>query len=360
MSDSMPTALHFVLLVFAGWVNREQQKVVEYLLEENRILREQLGGRRLRLDDNQRRRLAIKGKAVGSKVLGHIAGIVTPDTILRWYRRLVAKKYDGSKKRGPGRPRTTTDVVELVVTMARANPTWGYTRIRDALAHLGHDIGRNTIKRILRDHGLEPAPERGKRTTWKTFLATHWETIAAADFFTVEVLTFHGLVRYVVFFVIDLSSRKVEIAGITSQPDGKWMQQLGRNLTDPFDGFLKDARYLILDRDPLYTEAFRRLLTESGCKVVRLPARSPNLNAFAERFVLTVRSECLDKIVPLGERHLRETLRSFIEHYHRERHHQGLDGQLVAPTADEGGVTGPVQCRQRLGGLLNYYYRDAA
>lgn len=244
--------------------------------------------------------------------------------------------------------------------MAKSNPSWGYTRIRDALTHLGHDIGRNTIKRILCDHGIEPAPERGKHTTWKTFLSSHWGTIAAADFFTVEVLTWHGLVRHVVFFVIDLSTRKVEIAGITSQPNGSWMQQIGRNLTDAFDGFLRNTRYLILDRDPLYTDAFRGLLADSGCKVVRLPARSPDLNAFAERFVLTVRSECLDKIVPLGERHLRETLKSFIEHYHRERHHQGLDGQLIAPIADEAGTTGPVKCRQRLGGLLSFYYREAA
>ena len=129
-------ALTFLLLVFGGWVNRSQQKVIDYLLEENRVLREQLGGRRIRLDDNQRRRLAIKGKAVGQKILGQIASIVTPDTILRWYRRLVAKKYDGSKKGRPGRPRTKTDIVELVVTMARDNPTWGYTRIRDAFGIL--------------------------------------------------------------------------------------------------------------------------------------------------------------------------------------------------------------------------------
>jgi hypothetical protein len=154
-------ALTFLLLVFGGWVNRSQQRVIDYLLEENRVLREQLGSRRIRLDDNQRRRLAIKGKAVGRKILVQIASIVTPDTILRWYRRLVAKKYDGSKKRFPGRPRTKKDIVELVLTVAKDNPTWGYTRIRDALSHLCHDIGRNTIKRILLEHGIEPAPERG-------------------------------------------------------------------------------------------------------------------------------------------------------------------------------------------------------
>src|SRR5262249_52217259 len=164
-----------------------------------------------------------------------IAGIVTPDTILRWYRTLVAKKYDGSHGRRPGRPRTKADLAALVVRMATENPTWGYTRIRGGLKGLGHDVARNTIKAILRDHGIEPAPERGANTRWKTFLAAHWDGLAAADFFTVEVLTIRGLVRYVVFFVMTLKTRAVEIAGITRQPDEAWMTQVARNLTDAGD-----------------------------------------------------------------------------------------------------------------------------
>jgi hypothetical protein len=198
----------------------------------------------------------VKGKVLGRRRLADIAGIVTPDTILRWYRRLVAKKYDGSKARCLGRPRTKSDIAALVVRMATENPTWGYTRIRGGLKHAGHDVGRNTIKAILQDHGIEPAPERGAKTSWKTFLAMHWEGLAAADFFTVEVLTLRGLVRYVVFFVMKLQTRTVEIAGITSEPDGAWMTQLARNLTDTGDGFLRGAQYIILDRDPLYTTRF--------------------------------------------------------------------------------------------------------
>ncbi len=357
---TMPPILRFLLLVFSGWVNRQQQEVIEYLRVENQVLREQLGDRRLRLTNAQRRRLAVKGKALDRKVLREFASIVTPDTILRWYRQLVARKYDGSKKRGAGRPPTKTDIGELVVTMANDNPSWGYTRMRGALAHLGHELGRNTIKRILCDHGIEPAPERRKRIPWKTFLKAHWGTIAAADFFTVEVLTTSGLVRYFVFFVIELQTRKVEIAGITANPHGRWMQQIGRNLTDAVDGFLMGKRYLILDRDPLYTAAFRQLLAGSGCKVVRLPARSPNLNAYAERFVLSVKSECLDKIVPLSECHLRESLRDFIEHYHHERPHQGLGNRLVQADPLDAVCTGPMMCRERLGGTLKYYYREAA
>ena len=211
-----------------------------------------------------------------------------------------------------------------------ASPTWGYTRSRGGLKSLGHDVARNTINAILKDHGIEPAPERGTNTPWKTFLAAHGDGLVAADFFTVEVLTMGGLVRYVVFFVMKLKTRAVEIAGITSQPDEAWMTQVARNLTDVRDGFLRGVQYVILDRDPLYTTAFRRLLRDSGAKLLLLPARSPNLNAFAERFVLSVKSECLDRIVPLGEAHLRAAVSALVHHYHDERPHQGLSNDLIA------------------------------
>ena len=298
-SSSPPNALHFLLLLFSGWVNRRQLAVIDYLKEENRVLREQLGGRRLRLNDDQRRRLAVKGKALGRKVLQQMAGIVTPDTILRWYRTLVAKKVDGSKKRGRGRPRTAEEIAALLVRMAGENPTWGYTRLRDALRHLGHEVGRNTVKRILLIHGIEPAPERNRKTSWKTFIKAHLGELAAADFFTVEVLTLMGLSRTFVFFVIDIETRRVQIAGITNQPCEAWIMQIARNLTDTEDGFLRGIRYLILDRDPLYTRAFRAMLKDSGVEALRLPARSPNLNAFAERFVLSAKSECLGRIGPI-------------------------------------------------------------
>ncbi|MFH2010128.1 MAG: hypothetical protein ABI333_26255, partial [bacterium] len=219
-------------------------------LEENRVLREHLGGRRPRLNDDQRRRLASKGKALGRAALRNFAGIVTPDTIMRWYSQLIAQKYDGSKRRGPGRPRTRQHITELVITMARANPKWGYTRIRGAMRNLGYELGRTTIKRILKEAGIEPAPERGGKTLWKTFLKAHWEALAATDFFTVEVLTWFGLIRFHVLFVIGLSTRRVEIAGISRQPTAAWMIQVGRNLTDVVNGFLLDKRYLILDREP--------------------------------------------------------------------------------------------------------------
>src|SRR5262249_23889132 len=227
---------------------------------------------------------------LGRRRLAGIAGIVTPDTILRWYRTLVAKKYDGSHGRRPGRPRTKADLAALVVRLAEENPRWGYTRIRGGLKGLGHDVARNTIQAILRDHGIEPAPDRGANMPWKTFLVAHWDALAAADFFTVEVLTLRGLVRYVVVFVWKLKSRRVPIAGIVQQPDERWMMQVARNLTAAGDdGFLNGMQHTILDRDPLYTGAFRRLLQDSGVTPVVLPW-SPNLNAFAERFVESAKS----------------------------------------------------------------------
>jgi putative transposase len=341
-------------------VNRSQRDAIAYLQEENRVLREQLGGKRLLFTDRQRCRLAAKAKLIGRAGLFEISTLVTPDTLLWWYRRLIAKKYDGSKRRTVGRPRTAAEIEELILQMARENSTWGYTRIRGALYNLGHEIGRNTIKRILLGNGFDPAPLRGRTMSWETFLKAHWGAIAATDFFSVEVLTRVGLVRYFVLFVIDLKTRRVEIAGIIRQPDGEWMKQIARNLTDVDSGFLNGARYLIHDRDPLFTEGFRKILNPSGIKTVKLPARSPNLNAYAERFVRSVKSECLAKIIPLGERHLRKAVEEYTEHYHFERNHQGLDNELIEKSIDRPCVEGAVDRRERLGGILNYYHRRAA
>ena len=264
--------LQFLMLTVAGWVNRHQQEVIDYLQEENRVLREQLGGKRLRFTDVQRRRLARRAHQIGRYGLSEIATLVTPDTLLRWYRELVARKYDDSKKRGPGRPRTSAEVQRLILEMARDNPRWGYTRIQGALRNLGYEIGRNTIKRVLVENGLDPLG--GRRTTWNTFLKAHWGAIAATDFFTVEVVTWRGLVLYFVLFVIDLKTRRIEVAGISRAPDGRWMNQVARNLTDIESGFLERTRYLIHDRDPLFTEQFGRILESSGVRPVRQIGRA--------------------------------------------------------------------------------------
>jgi putative transposase len=213
---------------------------------------------------NQRRRLAVRAKGLGRKLLSELATLVTPDTLLAWHRKLIAQKYDGHDKRRPGRPRTAKDLASLVVRIAEENRTWGYRRIQGALSNLGHKIARSTIADMLRRHGIEPAPERSRKTTWKEFLTQHWELTVAADFFTFEVWTAKGLKRFLVLFFIDLSSRRVEIAGIAASANGLWMSQIGRKVTDAVDGILNGKRYLIHDRDPLFTTEFQNILASVG------------------------------------------------------------------------------------------------
>ena len=206
---------------------------------------------------------------------------------------------------------------------------------------------------------MEPAPERSRKTTWKEFLTRHWELIVAADFFTVEVWTRRGLQRFLVLFFIDLSTRRVKIAGIGAQANGLWMSQIARELSDPMDGLLLGKRYLIHDRDPLFTAEFQNMIADVGIQSVKLPPRSPNLNAYAERFVRTIKESCLDRLILFGEGSLRKVVREFVAHYHLERNHQGLDNRLITPAMSPADCHGTIQRRQRLGGMLNYYHRAA-
>lgn len=359
----MPRVLdpfRFVLVAVAGWMNQRQAQAIDYLREENRVLREQVGEKRLRFNDDQRRRLAAKANGLGRKVLAAVATLVTPETLMAWHRKLIARKYDGSQNRGPGRPRKASEVEKLVVRMAEENRGWGYRRIQGALWNLGHEIARSTIAEILQQHGIEPAPERSRKTTWKEFLTQHWELIVAADFFTVEVWTRRGLQRFVVLFFIELSSRKVAIAGIASVANGLWMSQIGRNLTDAVEGILRGNRYAIHDRDPLFTAEFLSMLADAGVKSVKLPARSPNLNAHAERFVRSIKESCLERMIFFGEDSLRNGIHHFVLHYHGERNHQGIGNRLIIPDDYHVGARGTVRRNERLGGMLNYYYRQAS
>src|SRR5438094_383988 len=350
----------FLVVSIAGWMNQRQHQVIDYLVEENRVLREQIGNRRMRFTDSQRCRLALRAKKLSRKVLAQVATIVTPQTLLAWHRKLIAKKYDGSAYRVRGRPQTATEISGLVVRMAEENRRWGYRRIQGALSNLGHILARTTIANILKRHGIEPAPERTRKTTWKEFLDRHWDQIVATDFFTVEAWTCSGLTRFVVLFFMDLSTRRVEIGGIASSANGLWMSEIARNLTDAMEGLLTGKRYLIHDRDPLYTTEFLGILADAGIQSVKLPPRSPNLNAYAERFVRTIKEACLERMIFFGEDSLRNAIREFVEHYHYERNHQGLDNRLIISTNALPSKTGTVQRRRRLGGMLNYYYREAA
>jgi putative transposase len=352
--------------MMAHAINERMARKLDYLLEEVRVLREVFsettGRKRIPFTDQQRRRLAIKGQGLTPDERETCCQLVRPSTILDWFRKLAAQKYDGSARRKPGRPRKPGNVRDLVVRIATENIGWGYTKIRDALRGLKIEIGRTTVANILTEAGIEPAPERTRKRTWKHFMRSHWETLYACDFFAVESLGIFGTVRYIVFFVIELRSRAVHVAGVRIDPDGAWLMQVARNLLDAEDGFLRNATHLIHDRDPLYTKAWTALLKSEGVKCVPIPAQSPNCNPHAERFVKTVRSECLQHFVIFGERHLRHLLREFVCHYHGERFHQALDGQLIRPpaSASNDNGTATIHCRSRLGGLLNYYHREAA
>jgi putative transposase len=186
--------LQFLLMLAAGWLQRHQAAAIEYLKAENRLLRERLGGRRIVFTDAERQRLAEKARAVGHKALHELGTIVTPGTLLRWHRQLVARKWTFVERRRPGRPRTREELVALVLRMATENGSWGYTRIQGAMANLGHRLGRGTIRSILKAHGIEPTPDRGRTMPWSLFLRAHWKVLAASDFFSVEVWSWTGLV----------------------------------------------------------------------------------------------------------------------------------------------------------------------
>jgi len=350
-----------LLAYITGTVDQELLVRNEYLVTENRMLRHQITGR-VRLSDGERKTLAEIGQKLSKQALKEVATIVKPDTILGWQRALVAQKFNGSQQRkAPGRPMIDQEVENLVVRMAQENRSWGYDRIVGALANLGYTISDQTVGNILKRHGLPPAPERKTTTTWKEFIRTHLDVLVATDFFTAEVWTLGGLVTYYVLFFLHLGSRKIHVAGVTPHPNAAWMIQVARNVTMEEWGFLAPGQYLIHDRDTKFCAAFQQIIANAGVERVVLPPRSPNLNAFAERWVRSVKDEALSSLILFGEASLMHALHEYVEHYHHERNHQGKDNVLPFPTLSQDTVrAGPVQCRERLGGLLKYYECEAA
>jgi len=246
--------------------------------------------------------------------------------------------------------------------MAKENIDWGYDRITGALANLGYTVSDETAGNMLRRNGIPPAPVRKRGATWAEFIRAHVAVLAGTEFFTVEVLTLRGLVTYYVLFFIHLESRRIEVAGITPYPNEWWMKQIARNVTMDKWGFLEGRRYLIHDRDTKFTDSFRAIVRSNQVEPLKLPARSPNLNAHAERWVKSVKDECLSKFIFFSEASLRRALREYLSHFHQERNHQGKGNVLLFPTTAKGmnRIDGSVSCKQRLGGLLKYYHRKAA
>ena len=343
-----------------GTVDQELLLRHEYLTAEHRILKDQVKGRLL-LADPQNKTLADIGSRLGLKALVNVAHAAKSETILGWYRKLVVQKFDGSQvRRYVGRPQISHEVEQLIVRMAMENRDWGYDRIAGALANLGHTVSDQTIGNILRRHDIPPASQRKRTTTWASFIRTHLAVLAGTDFFSVPVLTLRGVVTYYVLFFIHLDSRTVEISGITVHPHERWMQQIARNVTMEEWGFLHKCRYLIHDRDTKYTQSFRAIIESGQVQTMRLPAHSPNLNAYAERWVRSVKEECLSKLILFGEGSLRRALQNYLAHYHAERNHQGKGNVLLFPQMTQSPREEPVQCRERLGGLLRDYHRQAA
>jgi len=276
------------------------------------------------------------GQVLTRKTLQLVATIVTPDTILRWHRELIARKWDhADKQQSVGRLRVGPEIVTLTVRMAQEIPSWGYRRIQGALANVGFHVCDTTVANSLKTHDIEPSPQPQRRTSWRTFLNAHWDSIAAADFTTLEVWTRSGRVTFYVFVVMHLKTRRVEIAGVPPHPNG-WMRQIGRNLTDCVDGFLRTTAQVIIDRDMKHLP-FRQILKSTKTDVVILPPKSPNLNAHLERFIRSLKSECLDHENLFGEESLRRALEQFSAHFHRERNHQGLDNRSSMLVTDLAG-----------------------
>jgi putative transposase len=284
--------------------------------------------------------------------------LVKPDTLLRWDRRLVAGTWT-YPQRHTGRPRLDEDVQRLIVRLATENPRWGYQRIQGELLHLGIRVSATAIRMTLRRHGLDPAPRR-MATSWPAFLRQQASGIVACDFFTVETVWLRRL--YVLFF-IELDSRRVHLTGVTANPDGRWVTQQARNLLLVLGERSRQVRFLIHDRDAKFCRGFDEVFRSDGGEVLRTPVRAPTANAHAERWVRTVRAECLDWLLIVGRGHLEQVLRIYVQHYNRHRPHRALllqppdpPTQLTILGEDDQGV---VHRRDLLGGLL-HEYRHAA
>jgi hypothetical protein len=343
-------------------IDEELYKAIDYLREQVRVLLEhqEKEDRRILLSNSQRMRVAAKAKRLSRKMLEQCTELFTPDTVMRWYRKLIAEKYDGSQNRTyAGRPQIAQEIVDLVIRFKEENPRWGYKKIRDQVVYLGYTICKSSVKNILIEHGYDPEPDLTVRSTWHEFIKSHWDVLTACDFFTIELLVGRKLVRCTLFFVMELATRKVFFAPVKPQPDGEYMRQVVRILTDSDDGFLYGKRYLIHDRDPLYrTAGFHEMLKSSGIEPVKLPARSPDLNCYAERFVKSVKSECLDHLILSSVKHLEYVIEQYSEYYHHERIHQSLDRMIEPKHMIDN--TAEIVCIERLGGLLKSYHRLAA
>jgi len=324
------------------------------LRHELAVLRRQVG--RPRLEESDRVFLAAVSRLLGKA--GRPSFFVRPDTLLGWHRQLVRRRWTYAG-RPPGRPGVSDELRELVLRLARENPRWGYQRIVGELGGLGERASATTVAKILRQAGMSPAAARAE-LSWREFLRAHAASMLACDFFTVETL---WLGRLYVLFFIELGSRRVHLAGCTTNPDGAWTAQQARQLAWSLPELPTPIRFLIHDRDSKFTRVFDDVFRSEGAEVIRTPFRAPNANAFAERWVGTVRRDCLDWLLIVSRRQLEHVLRVYVEHYNTHRPHRALDLKPPAPSHRlhpvDSNPAGQIKRRQRLGGLINEYARAA-
>lgn len=278
--------------------------------------------------------------------------LVQPGTILKWHRELVRHKWTFQHPNRGGRPRLKPDMEALIVRIARENPRMGYDKIHGELLKLGFRVDPSTVKNVLRRHGLLPAPQRGC-SSWRTFLKHYRQQMLACDFFTVETIRLETL--YVLFF-IELGSRRVYLAGCTANPNRAWVTQQARQLVWLLSDEAQSMRFLIHDRDSKFTTSLDQVFVSEGFEIVHTPFRAPKANAVAERWIRSVRQECLDQLLILNHHHLVRVLKEYVHYYNTARPHQGLAQQAPIPFSHY--RYGAIHCRDVLGGILHDYYRD--
>ncbi len=358
---AIAVAVDFLVDVVAvRWTTADKDLEILLLRQQLRVLERKLG-QRAKPSRGEKCFLAVllvqlkqvtgRSRVQLSKIL-----IFTPQTILNWHHELVRRKWTFQHKSQVGRPPISQEVRQLIIRLAKENTDWGYDRIAGELLKLGYSLDPTTVKNVLKWAGIVPAPERRQGSNWRTFLQHYKQQMLACDFFTIETVSLKTL--YVLFF-IELGTRQVHLAGCTEHPNTIWVTQQARQLCWKLEDRALPMRFLIHDNDTTFTTSFDAVFQAQGIEVVHTPFHAPNANAFAERWIRSVRQECLDKLMLLGKWHVRRVLTEYVAFYNNRRPHQGLEQQCPIPLAvvSSGGV---VQRRDVLGGIAHDYARPAA